>query len=171
MGTEIDNNKDEPKSGSGSDQSTPSGSGPSSTTKEIQTDLENRVSVLNELMDSFEDPGPILEIVVWHDGKDYRSVIGGAEGEGGESSLGVPIYRSSEVTGGGGGEDGGDGGKKGYLLDLSGMSPMTDYRKEKHWEKFGKMDLLTYSVNILDDGKLISVVTCCGSHGGSGPIL
>lgn len=44
------------------------------------------------------------------------------------------------------------------ILDLRNHKPMTDYRKEQQYERFGTQDLMSYSVNIVDDGKILRFV-------------
>lgn len=113
--------------------------------KAKKADLEARVEYLKNL--EIKDPGPMIEIVAWHDGKDWRVVAGGAEGDG-EENL-APL------------ED----GKVPAMLDLTTKKPMTDYRKERHYERFGTQDLLSYSVNIYDRGSIVSLVCVSGTHG------
>lgn len=103
--------------------------------KAKKADLEARLDYLKAL--EIKDPGPIIEVVAWHDGKDWRVVAGGAEGDG-EENL-APL----------------DNGKTPSILDLSAKVPMTDYRKEHHYERFGSQDLLSYSVNIHDEGTIL----------------
>jgi len=38
-------------------------------------DLEKRISHLQNLMNAFEDPGPILDVISWHDGNTWRAVV------------------------------------------------------------------------------------------------
>lgn len=40
-----------------------------------KTELEARIEALKELDKNYEDPGPILDCVVFFDGKDWRAVI------------------------------------------------------------------------------------------------
>lgn len=40
-----------------------------------KTELEARIEGLKELDKNYEDPGVILDCVVFHDGKDWRAVI------------------------------------------------------------------------------------------------
>ncbi|KAI7856234.1 hypothetical protein BDC45DRAFT_555693 [Circinella umbellata] len=95
-----------------------------------QADLEARVESLKELIKSYEDPGVILDCVVFFDGQDWRAVI--------------------------------DVDESG---DLRGQPCLTDYRKELKYHTFGKADLLNFSVNIYENGDLLSIVTLAGSHG------
>ncbi|KAL0088936.1 subtilase family-domain-containing protein [Phycomyces blakesleeanus] len=93
-------------------------------------DLETRVEVLKGLKDKYEDPGVILDCVVFNDGQDWRAVI--------------DLQESG---------------------DLRGQPCLTDYRKEFKYHTFGETDLLNFSVNIYEDGNLLSIVTLAGSHG------
>ncbi|KAL4400900.1 serine-type endopeptidase [Malassezia pachydermatis] len=106
-----------------------------------------RVAVLQDMHKNWHDPGPILDAVVFHDGTHWRAVVGGGEGDvtsptEGESSS---LYATT--------------------LDLRAHKRLTDYRVEREWSYFGDMDLLTYTVNILQDGGLLSIVTLSGTHG------
>ncbi|KAI7907246.1 uncharacterized protein BX663DRAFT_495304 [Cokeromyces recurvatus] len=49
--------------------------------------------------------------------------------------------------------------------DLRDQPCLTDYRKELKYHTFGKADLLNFSVNIYDNGNILSIVTLSGSHG------
>ncbi|KAI8365920.1 subtilase family-domain-containing protein [Radiomyces spectabilis] len=93
-------------------------------------DLEAQIELLKEQMQSYDDPGVMLDCVLFFDGKDWRAVI--------------------------------DVNESG---DLRGNPTMTDYRKELQYHTFGEEDLLNFSVNIYEDGNLLSIVTLSGSHG------
>ncbi|ORZ14024.1 hypothetical protein BCR42DRAFT_417878 [Absidia repens] len=93
-------------------------------------DLEARVDQLKSLMDNYEDPGVLLDCVVFFDGQDWRAVI------------------DSKESG-----------------DLRGQPALSDYRKEFKYHTFGEEDLLNFSVNIYEDGNILSIVTLSGSHG------
>ncbi|KAI9469712.1 MAG: subtilase family-domain-containing protein [Benjaminiella poitrasii] len=49
--------------------------------------------------------------------------------------------------------------------DLRGQPCLADYRKELKYHTFGKADLLNFSVNIYDNGNILSITTLSGSHG------
>ncbi|RUP47401.1 hypothetical protein BC936DRAFT_145776 [Jimgerdemannia flammicorona] len=49
--------------------------------------------------------------------------------------------------------------------DLREQPTLTDYRTELKYHRFGKEDLLDFSVNIYDDGDLLSIVTMANCHG------
>ncbi|KAL7008695.1 hypothetical protein EMMF5_001957 [Cystobasidiomycetes sp. EMM_F5] len=99
-----------------------------------KAELEARLSYLTDF--SLDDPGPILDAVVWHDGKDWRCVVGGAEGDGEQNIAALAEDNPA-------------------ILDLRNHKPMTDFRKEKHYEQFGTQDLMSYSVNIVDNGDIL----------------
>lgn len=42
---------------------------------------------------------------------------------------------------------------------------LANYRLQQEYATFGDEDLLSYAVNIYDEGNLLSIVTDCGSHG------
>lgn len=67
--------------------------------------------------------------------------MGGAEGDGSEQNI-APSSAS-------------EGDAQPAMLDLTSHKPMTDFRKERHYERFGQEDLLSYSVNIYDDGDIL----------------
>ncbi|CAO3640999.1 unnamed protein product [Mucor hiemalis] len=95
-----------------------------------KTELEARIEGLKDLYKNYEDPGVILDCVVFNDGKDWRAVI--------------------DIN-----ENG----------DLKDQPCLTDYRKELQYHTFGKADLLNFSVNIYNNGDILSIVTLAGSHG------
>lgn len=86
-------------------------------------------------------------------GKDWRAVAGGAEGDGEENIAPVVKEADQSKT------------SEPALLDLRAKRPMTDYAKEQHYERFGTQDLMSYSVNIYDEGKTLSLVCVSGTHG------
>ncbi|KAI8076819.1 uncharacterized protein BX664DRAFT_362744 [Halteromyces radiatus] len=100
--------------------------------KSIQqrNDLEARIDQLKALIKNYEDPGILLDCVVFFDGQDWRAVI--------------DVKESG---------------------DLRGQPAMADYRKELEYHTFGEEDLLNFSVNIYEDGDILSIVTLSGSHG------
>ncbi|KAI9146026.1 subtilase family-domain-containing protein [Paraphysoderma sedebokerense] len=49
--------------------------------------------------------------------------------------------------------------------DLRQQPTLAGYRFERQYSNFGEADMLNYSVNIYDDGKVLSIVCVAGSHG------
>lgn len=112
-----------------------------------RAELSARVDALKAMHKTYQDLGPVLEAVVFHDGTHWRAVVGGGEGDVHDPALGVPSAATAST------------------LDLRARPALTDFRTEREWAYFGERDLLTYTVNILDDGALLSIVTLSGTHG------
>ncbi|CDW99623.1 hypothetical protein [Sporisorium scitamineum] len=114
-------------------------------------EIKARIQALKDLAASYKDDGPLIEAIVFHNGKHWYAVVGGGEGETHDPSTGQPldILKPLELQ----------------TLDLTSVEPITDFRIERQWQSFGQQDLLTYTVNIEDNGNLLSLVTLAGSHG------
>ncbi|SPO40259.1 related to Tripeptidyl-peptidase II [Pseudozyma flocculosa] len=143
-----------PAAGDKSGQAQPSDKGPAQDDESRRLhkeELKAKVQALKDLAASYKDEGPLLEAVVFHDGQHWRAVVGGAEGDAHDPSKGQPAELLRPLSE--------------SILDLSAHRPMTDFRIEHQWETFGSQDLLTYSVNIVDGGNTLSLVTAAGSHG------
>lgn len=106
-------------------------------------DLEARVDSLKELMKNYEDPGIILDCVVFHDGKDWRAVIDINE----SGDLRGTFYDRAKYE------------TESKRCCSLGLPCMTDYRKELQYHTFGEADLLNFCVNIYHDGDLLRFET------------
>ncbi|KAI3920188.1 hypothetical protein MKX01_017845 [Papaver californicum] len=51
------------------------------------------------------------------------------------------------------------------LLTLLYFSPLTNYRTERKFGIFSKLDACSFVTNIYDEGKILSIVTDCSPHG------
>lgn len=102
-------------------------------------------------------------------GKDWRCVVSGAEGDGEQNiaPLSTSSSSSNEEVDTKDDKQNKEKSSEPTTLDLRELRPMTDYRKEMHYERFGTQDMLTYSVNFHDDGELLRCV--CPSHCRSKP--
>ncbi|KAJ3022226.1 tripeptidyl-peptidase II Tpp2 [Thoreauomyces humboldtii] len=49
--------------------------------------------------------------------------------------------------------------------DLTEKKPLANYREELQYEQWDQESMLNYSVNIYDEGEILSIVTTCGPHG------
>jgi tripeptidyl-peptidase II len=49
--------------------------------------------------------------------------------------------------------------------DLRNEQPLTDFHHQRQYATFDEISQLNFSVNIYDDGELLSLVTLCGAHG------
>ncbi|XP_031281076.1 tripeptidyl-peptidase 2 isoform X1 [Pistacia vera] len=104
--------------------------------KRIREDLQNRVDILKKQADSYDDKGPVIDAVVWHDGEVWRVALD-------TQSL----------------EDEPDCGK------LADFAPLTNFRIERKYGVFSKLDACTFVVNVYDEGNILSIVTDSSPHG------
>uniref|UniRef100_M8AQP4 tripeptidyl-peptidase II n=1 Tax=Aegilops tauschii TaxID=37682 RepID=M8AQP4_AEGTA len=103
--------------------------------KKSQEDLQNRLDCLRKQADGFDDRGPVIDVVVWHDGDVWRVAV---------DTQGL--------------EDKKDSGK------LADFVPLTNYRIERKFGIFSKLDACSFVANVYDDGNLVSIVTDCSPH-------
>ncbi|XP_064990083.1 tripeptidyl-peptidase 2-like isoform X2 [Musa acuminata AAA Group] len=104
--------------------------------KKAREDLQNRLDFLKKQSESYDDRGPVIDIVVWNDGDVWRVAVD-------TQSL----------------EDSSDTGK------LADFVPLTNYRNERKFGIFSKLDACSFVTNVYDDGNLVSIVTDCSPHG------
>ncbi|KAL5139714.1 Tripeptidyl-peptidase 2 [Glycine soja] len=104
--------------------------------KKVREDLQNRLDLLRKKSESYDDKGPAIDAVVWYDGEVWRVALD-------THSL----------------EDDPDCGK------LANFIPLTNYRTEKKYGIFSKLDACTYAVNVYNDGNVLSMVTDSSPHG------
>lgn len=94
-------------------------------------------------------------------GKDWRTVIGGGEGDHEENIA--PLLTASRISPKEALSRQPDSGEEdthsAQILDLSHHKPMADYAKEKHYERFGKRDLLSYSVKFYPEENIVRWVS------------
>ncbi|TKY45199.1 Tripeptidyl-peptidase 2 [Spatholobus suberectus] len=98
-------------------------------------DLQNRLDFLRRQSESYDDKGPVIDAVVWHDGEVWR--------------VALDTHRL---------EDDPNCGK------LANFMPLTNYRTERKYGVFSKLDACTFVVNVYSDGDVLSVVTDCSPH-------
>ncbi|KAG2434097.1 hypothetical protein HXX76_007824 [Chlamydomonas incerta] len=105
--------------------------------KKERAELEGRVAALKDLAKSYEDPGPLIDAVVWHDGAAWRAAL--------DTSALHPA-----------------GSGAGALADFA---PLTNYADEHKYGTFSELDSCNFVLNIQDAGRTLSVVVDCGAHG------
>ncbi|GJN40688.1 hypothetical protein PR202_gb29949 [Eleusine coracana subsp. coracana] len=105
------------------------------TLKKAQEDLQNRLDYLRKLAESYDDRGPVIDIVAWHDGDVWRVAV------------------DTQAL-----EDNKNCGK------LADFVPLTNYRLERKFGIFSKLDACSFAANVYDDGNLVSIVTDCSPH-------
>uniref|UniRef100_A0A5B6YUZ2 Tripeptidyl-peptidase 2 n=1 Tax=Davidia involucrata TaxID=16924 RepID=A0A5B6YUZ2_DAVIN len=104
--------------------------------KKAREDLQNRLDFLRKQADSYDDKGPVIDAVVWHDGELWRVAL------------------DTQTL-----EDEPECGK------LAVFEPLTNYRIERKFGTFSKLDACTFVANVYDEGKILSIVTDCSPHG------
>ncbi|KAG8652896.1 tripeptidyl-peptidase 2 isoform X2 [Manihot esculenta] len=104
--------------------------------KKLREDLQNRIDILRKQADNYDDKGPVIDAVVWHDGELWRAALD-------TQSL------ESEP----------DRGK------LANFTPLTNYRTERKYGVFSKLDACSFVLNIYDEGNVLSIVTDSSLHG------
>ncbi|XP_037496420.1 tripeptidyl-peptidase 2 isoform X2 [Jatropha curcas] len=104
--------------------------------KKVREDLQNRIDILRKQADSYDDKGPVIDAVVWHDGEFWRAALD-------TQSL----------------EDDPECGK------LANFIPLTNYRAERKFGIFSNLDACSFVLNIYDEGNVLSIVTDSSPHG------
>ncbi|CAI9260290.1 unnamed protein product [Lactuca saligna] len=104
--------------------------------KRTREDLQDRVDYLKKQSDSYEDKGPVIDAVVWHDGKVWRVALD---------------TQSLE-----------DDPKCGKLADFV---PLTNFKIERKYGVFSKLDACTFVTNVYNEGNILSIVTDSSPHG------
>ncbi|XP_072983794.1 tripeptidyl-peptidase 2 isoform X2 [Typha latifolia] len=104
--------------------------------KRAREDLQDRLDFLGKQEESYDDRGPIIDIVVWNDGEVWRVAVDTQTLE--------------------------DNPQHGKLADFV---PLTNYRFEQKFGIFSKLDACSFVTNVYDEGNLVSIVTDCSPHG------
>lgn len=133
------------------DKDTPASKAGSDPAKKERAELEGRVTLLKDLAKSYEDPGPLIDCVVWHDGTHWRAAL---------DTTQLHEHANGNGNGNGNGEPGVS--PKGALADFK---PLTNYAIEHQYGTFSELDSCNFVLNILEGGRLLSVVVDCGAHG------
>ncbi|KAL0304275.1 UNVERIFIED_CONTAM: Tripeptidyl-peptidase 2 [Sesamum radiatum] len=101
-----------------------------------QEAVAEAVKQLDEFDKSYDDKGPIIDAVVWHDGEVWRAALD-TQGLEDESGCGK----------------------------LADFVPLTNYRIERKYGIFSKLDACTVVLNIYNEGNVLSIVTDSSPHG------
>lgn len=102
----------------------------------FRDDLQNRFDFLKKEAESYDDRGPVIDVVVWNDGIVWR--------------VAIDTQNLEDVK---------DHGK------LADFVPMTNYRIERKFGIFSKLDSCSFVTNVYNDGNILSLVTDCSPHG------
>ncbi|GAX82749.1 hypothetical protein CEUSTIGMA_g10175.t1 [Chlamydomonas eustigma] len=112
----------------------------------LKAELESRLSYLKEAAKSYEDFGPLIDCVVWHDGHCWRAAL--------DTSELHTLALGSKKAGGNGGTGA-----------LSEFTPLTDFKAERKYSTFSFLDSCNFAVNIYGNGAVLSIVVDAGAHG------
>ncbi|KAG2389080.1 hypothetical protein C9374_014480 [Naegleria lovaniensis] len=116
--------------------------------KKQASEIDKQIAALEELLSKmYEDTGPVLDCVVFLDEKTsvWRAVVVSESYD-----PNVNIFEPVD-------ED--------QVIDLSKEKLLCDFKLEHQYGTFTELDLLNYSVNIYDNGDILSIVAPSGSHG------
>ena len=117
----------------------PSMSGASDELKKEKEELEARVEVLTELFEKYQDFGPSIDCVVWHDGEKWLAALDTSQ---------IYVLAEDDACG-----------------KLADFEPLTNYRDCRRYGTFSALDACNFALNIYDEGNTLSIVVDAGSHG------
>ncbi|RAL51416.1 hypothetical protein DM860_010918 [Cuscuta australis] len=103
--------------------------------KRVRADLQNKVDLLRKQIDSYDDKGPVVDAVVWHDGEVWRAALD-TQGFHDEPECGK----------------------------LADFIPLTNYRTEQKHGVFSALDACTFVLNVYSEGNILSIVTDSSPH-------
>ncbi|KAL0873707.1 hypothetical protein Bca101_023412 [Brassica carinata] len=118
--------------------------------KKTREDLQSRVDFLKKQADKYEDKGPIIDAVVWHDGEVWRVALDTQSLEEdpdcGKLADFTPLTNYRQVF-------------------LKGSIPLLKFRIERKYGVFSRLDACSFVANVYDEGKVLSIVTDSSPHG------
>ncbi|CAA7390916.1 unnamed protein product [Spirodela intermedia] len=104
--------------------------------KNVRDDLQNKIDFLRKQAEIYDDRGPVIDVVAWYDGNVWRAALD-------THSL----------------EDDPENGK---LVDFV---PLTNFRTERKYGIFSRLDACSFVINIYEGGNVVSIVTDSSPHG------
>jgi tripeptidyl-peptidase II len=143
--------------------------------KKDRTELEARLKLLEEMMGKYEDFGPMVHSVVWHDGERWLAALDTTEfyddtivsrnSSASQSTKDANIARAAttEAT-----ETAGQATASARDTrpgSLAEFEPLTNYRDCLRYGTFSAADACNFAINIYDEGSTLSIVVDAGSHG------
>ncbi|THG07936.1 hypothetical protein TEA_023335 [Camellia sinensis var. sinensis] len=134
--------------------------------KRAREDLQNKVDFLRKQADSYDDKGPVIDAVVWHDGELWRVALDTQsledDLERGKLAEFVPLTNYSVL---------GFGQIYGLLrleFEVLGCGLWVEglgNRVERKFGVFSSLDACSFVANVYDKGNILSIVTDCSPHG------
>ena len=111
--------------------------------KKEKEELDARVALLQEMSTTYDDVGPLIDAVVWHDGNKWLAALDTSD------FYDTDAEADSAAAAGA----------------LAAFAPLTNYRDCRQHGTFSAADALNFAVNIYDEGDTLSLVVDAGSHG------
>ncbi|CAI5497235.1 unnamed protein product, partial [Closterium sp. Naga37s-1] len=147
--------------------------------KKEKEELQARLDLLQSMQDSYEDMGPLIDAVVWHDGTTWRVALDTTDlyvdiahaahaapaVAGTAAAAGAAAGAAAAGASGASGEEEGEAKPAVVPGRLADFTPMTNYRLERQHAIFSPMDACGFAVNIYDEGAVLSIVTEASAHG------
>ncbi|CAI7931005.1 unnamed protein product, partial [Closterium sp. NIES-54] len=135
--------------------------------------------LLAEFESSYEDMGPLIDAVVWHDGTTWLAALDTTDlyvdiahaahaapaVAGTAAAAGAAAGAAAAGASGASGEEEGEAKPAVVPGRLADFTPMTNYRLERQHAIFSPMDACGFAVNIYDEGAVLSIVTEASAHG------
>nr|CAB3447450.1 unnamed protein product [Digitaria exilis] len=123
------------------------------TLKKAHEDLQSRLDYLRKQAEGYDDKGPVIDIVAWHDGDVWRVAVDTqtlqGTNNGGKLADFVPLTNYRHAHGG--------------MVTCILMNSI-HYLLERKYAIFSKLDACSFVANVYDDGNLVSIVTDCSPH-------
>lgn len=117
--------------------------------KKEKEELEARVKLLEELGGKFDDLGPMIDCVVWHDGEQWLAAL--------DTTEIYDLFDRADLTSA-------DGGASAPGA-LAAFIPLTNFHQCRQYGTISAQDALNFAINIYDEGCTLSIVTDAGAHG------
>ncbi|KAF6251901.1 subtilase family-domain-containing protein [Scenedesmus sp. NREL 46B-D3] len=143
--------------GDAADASKPAAAPAAAAAGPSKSELEARLGYLQDSFKSYDDAGPVVDCVVWHDGATWRVAL--------DTSDMYPDYSSSSSDAADKQQQQAEEGcpkRQGLLADFT---PLADFKVERQYGKFSDQDGCAYAVKVYDEGNTLSIVVDAGAHG------
>ena len=117
-----------------------------------------RLDILIDKQWTTDDPGPLLDCVVFHDGKHYQAVVASDDWtkrdmDSSDGTTQPSASLSASLS------------DSGNTLDLTRYTPLTSYALRQQHGTLGVLDQLNFAVQFYQDGRILSLVTDASPHG------
>ena len=127
-------------------------------TKLRKEEYQARLDVLQDKSWQSDDPGPLLDCLVFYDGQNYRAVVASDDWE--ESVNNNAINNNNNNNN----KEKNDTNTS-IAMDLTSYQPLTSFAKERQYGTLGVLDQMNFAVQFYQDGNILSIVTDASPHG------